>query len=92
MGSSPRGRGKLCPRAGGQDVRGLIPARAGKTSDTQGPPAPPSAHPRAGGENPHHLGTRVKKEGSSPRGRGKPFQAALMPSILRLIPARAGKT
>ena len=52
LGSSPRVRGKL-PRSTTQAAcRGLIPARAGKTSSASPRQGAPGAHPRACGENP----------------------------------------
>ena len=92
VGSSPRGRGKLIPRAGIPGVAGLIPAWAGKT-----PPRGPTvnltpAHPRVGGEN--VIGTFVAgfKTGSSPRGRGKRHARICLGLPAGLIPAWAGKT
>ena len=53
---------------------------------------PEAAHPRAGGENcPNHLST-PPDQGSSPRGRGKHCVKLCICLIVRLIPARAGKT
>ena len=50
-GSSPRVRGKPPGLTRGAGQRGLIPARAGKTRARTPGPAPPTAHPRACGEN-----------------------------------------
>ena len=50
-GSSPLTRGKLRARPGGQDVRRLIPAHAGKTSRRACRSPPIWAHPRSRGEN-----------------------------------------
>ena len=50
VGSSPRGRGKLCVRLPRRQGRGLIPARAGKTSSLPTRHWRPWAHPRAGGK------------------------------------------
>ena len=72
--------------------RGLIPARAGKTSTRLWMRTPSGAHPRAGGENHGVESTVANQVGSSPRGRGKltvPDRAVRMSG---LIPARAGKT
>ena len=71
LGSSPRGRGK--PRVARQERQqgGLIPARAGKTSDGSQGGQSGSAHPRAGGENSPGPSRRAVRAGSSPRGRGK---------------------
>ena len=53
--------------------RGLIPARAGKTADSQRLSALTTAHPRAGGENSLVGAIVAMFIGSSPRGRGKHF-------------------
>ena len=91
-GSSPRGRGKPRRERDARRLRGLIPARAGKT--TKGPrcAAPAWAHPRAGGENDVGEYTAPRAAGSSPRGRGKPRERRRRQGRRRLIPARAGKT
>ena len=91
-GSSPRGRGKLRPRPGRQDVCRLIPAWAGKTRALDGDRGGLGAHPRVGGENGRTITGYRRRYGSSPRGRGKP--APLRPGCPErgLIPAWAGKT
>ena len=91
-GSSPRGRGKPWTQMRAARCRGLIPARAGKTT-----PRPLSrwlatAHPRAGGENINAGSYLQTIEGSSPRGRGKRQTSRTDRPPTRLIPARAGKT
>ena len=91
-GSSPRGRGKLRIHPHNAHPHGLIPARAGKTSDPQTQPHPSRAHPRAGGENRRCSNPRRRDAGSSPRGRGKRGLGDLAGRVARLIPARAGKT
>ena len=50
------------------------------------------AHPRAGGENTRSLSPSCSAGGSSPRWRGKRYAADPSFTILRLIPALAGKT
>ena len=91
-GSSPRVRGKL-PRVRNRRVdRGLIPARAGKTFSMPPGVSPPSAHPRACGENQRTLRYPRHQAGSSPRVRGKLILWGPVPVTLGLIPARAGKT
>ena len=91
-GSSPRGRGK--PHAEGLPVSatGLIPARAGKTYGSHTLTVPSWAHPRVGGENELMAFATSSFVGSSPRGRGKPAKIFPAHHLLRLIPARAGKT
>ena len=91
-GSSPRVRGKRPGGLLGRDPRGLIPARAGKTCPASCRSRPPSAHPRACGENyPQRPASHVV-EGSSPRVRGKPARSVGPEPPSGLIPARAGKT
>ena len=51
QGSSPRVRGKPAGISTGIFDRGLIPARAGKTTTGASITSPPPAHPRACGEN-----------------------------------------
>ena len=92
FGSSPRGRGKLIPRAGIPGVAGLIPARAGKTTIASLALRGNAAHPRAGGENIQAAVSVVVEWGSSPRGRGKLSEMQAVGYQWRLIPARAGKT
>ena len=53
---------------------------------------PGAAHPRAGGENSQRSSLLCFGAGSSPRGRGKHYQAFVAAMYGRLIPARAGKT
>ena len=91
-GSSPRGRGKR--HLGGPlgPCRGLIPARAGKTSHAITASGLTWAHPRAGGENWLPVGCPRGLEGSSPRGRGKRRKCRRVIILMGLIPARAGKT
>ena len=71
---------------------GLIPARAGKTKSKANRHAHHPAHPRACGENIISMQAFRQRAGSSPRVRGKhPLRGAAV-EIMRLIPARAGKT
>ena len=92
VGSSPRGRGKLAVRTGSAWDARLIPARAGKTRGAAGLRMSQGAHPRAGGENCRLTLWPPARRGSSPRGRGKPSRSASGSNVVRLIPARAGKT
>ena len=92
QGSSPRGRGKLREESERRVGRRLIPARAGKTSRGRSHARPQRAHPRAGGENPFSPLRTTRPCGSSPRGRGKRLGGDHRRVLLRLIPARAGKT
>ena len=91
-GSSPRGRGKL-DVGGREDGFGrLIPARAGKTCSRASSASAFAAHPRAGGENALDSRRWSWEKGSSPRGRGKLTRVGYSRHVVRLIPARAGKT
>ena len=92
QGSSPHGRRKRRLHQGRSHNLGLIPARAGKTSHGPDHRLASTAHPRAGGENPHQGYVEVYAQGSSPRGRGKPVARGLGALCPRLIPAWAGKT
>ena len=86
-GSSPRGRGKLCPGLDVRPGRGLIPARAGKTTRTSATACVDRAHPRAGGENTGEIEAAVREAGSSPRERGKLFGEGLAVPVQGIIPA-----
>ena len=91
-GSSPRVRGKLSPhRYDAARVR-LIPARAGKTLPGVPEYGEEPAHPRACGENWKTCRRSRRRCGSSPRVRGKLMILSYAAVIIRLIPARAGKT
>ena len=91
-GSSPRGRGKHHYHPKSPSETRLIPAWAGKTADLERNPELEGAHPRVGGENHVARGCPIDGEGSSPRGRGKPFPAPSGTQTFGLIPAWAGKT
>ena len=91
-GSSPLTRGK--PHRGGTASRltGLIPAHAGKTSAAHRARGSGSAHPRSRGENQSCQAPGRLVLGSSPLTRGKPLARCVVPYVVRLIPAHAGKT
>ena len=91
-GSSPLTRGK---RRGTNRVlpeHRLIPAHAGKTTDSRSTAAVASAHPRSRGENWRLAVEFVDKNGSSPLTRGKRALGEGRPQCAGLIPAHAGKT
>ena len=92
LGSSPRVRGKPWVQVFPVQVRGLIPARAGKTLTTAQLHVLAKAHPRACGENAEGAVDRLTMTGSSPRVRGKRPRVTPPPHTDDLIPARAGKT
>ena len=91
-GSSPRGRGKPWRRGYGWPPIGLIPAGAGKTVHALVAASLNAAHPRGGGENARRPAEQLRAAGSSPRGRGKPWDREKATRAGRLIPAGAGKT
>ena len=91
-GSSPHGRGKPNPRQPNRLPGRLIPARAGKTPRYRRPHKPRTAHPRTGGENSARGLSHAMAGGSSPHGRGKHGYPRPWRAVVRLIPARAGKT
>ena len=89
---TPRLRGIRVPQGLVFDSQWFIPARAGKTRSRSRSMKNRRAHPRAGGENLWEDRIRALKHGSSPRGRGKRPVLAQLNRVVRLIPARAGKT
>ena len=91
-GSSPRVRGKHTAGAPLRPDPGLIPACAGKTGRPRTRPWRSGAHPRVCGENPAAATNAEVARGSSPRVRGKRLDVAHALALVRLIPARAGKT
>ena len=91
LGSSPRGRGKLCRTLERVSDGGLIPARAGKTISCSFSFAFASAHPRAGGENPRPDSIFFSAGGSSPRGRGKLSGGHILPRIAVAHPRAGGE-
>ena len=91
-GSSPRMRGKPDWRGETAAPVGLIPAYAGKTSETDESGVERRAHPRVCGENLPPPYTLTLEAGSSPRMRGKPRVRSASLSSEGLIPAYAGKT
>ena len=92
LGSSPLTRGKLGLSVSFGLLCRLIPAHAGKTLCVTLTALVSTAHPRSRGENSLILGTRVKKEGSSPLTRGKRVSFSSQSRSVGLIPAHAGKT
>ena len=91
-GSSPLTRGKRALATDRRGRRGLIPAHAGKTQQTERGCAGSRAHPRSRGENPADSVYLSKLLGSSPLTRGKPRRRISDASVPWLIPAHAGKT
>ena len=92
FGSSPLTRGKRCGQSSQGRDRGLIPAHAGKTSDSRRRRQSRSAHPRSRGENLESAVRAATAVGSSPLTRGKPHTYRMRQLVPGLIPAHAGKT
>ena len=92
VGSSPRVRGKRSAHEYRYARERLIPACAGKTCSSGPRSARRAAHPRVCGENRRGAGSECVEWGSSPRVRGKPRLFGIPSTLMRLIPACAGKT
>ena len=91
-GSSPLTRGKHKTSRPGNNLQGLIPAHAGKTSFNNMLSPLMGAHPRSRGENHRRTLRPLLPGGSSPLTRGKPNDTQVPRRQRRLIPAHAGKT
>ena len=91
-GSSPLTRGKHAVSATILQVRGLIPAHAGKTASHRAARRRRAAHPRSRGENVSCGFARSIMSGSSPLTRGKLRASWDTRPPWGLIPAHAGKT
>ena len=91
-GSSPLTRGKRLLIGVQEQLGGLIPAHAGKTSSSTSSACPARAHPRSRGENFSRPKVTPLLPGSSPLTRGKRFGVAARDGVQGLIPAHAGKT
>ena len=91
-GSSPRMRGKRSrPKTVWPRSR-IIPAHAGQTAPVRYDTAHLPDHPRACGANVITACGMVRRNGSSPRMRGKLDDLRDMLSRVRIIPAHAGQT
>ena len=91
-GSSPLARGPLWQDAATGHVRGLIPARAGTTSQLWPYSTASRAHPRSRGDHLKVVVRHISRAGSSPLARGPPCAADGYRRRSGLIPARAGTT
>ena len=91
-GSPPRMRGKRIDAGQLIAVAGITPADAGKTFRLSPAKIAAEDHPRGCGENDIENRIFVKKEGSPPRMRGKPWVVAAPARQSRITPADAGKT
>ena len=91
-GLSPRGRGKPDSRRLGRKAARSIPAWAGETARLFGIRALRAVYPRVGGGNQPIRLRGARRDGLSPRGRGKPDALIDRRTPLRSIPAWAGET
>ena len=82
-GSSPLARGLQSTARRGRRPEGIIPARAGFTSNGSPPPSPPTDHPRSRGVYQAHYLRDVCESGSSPLARGlhKPHHRLRLSSV-----------
>ena len=92
IGLSPHGRGKRRLLASCWLVLRSIPARAGETIWRGSTVAYTTVYPRTGGGNGLRLNYRLRLDGLSPHGRGKPARATSRCGRGGSIPARAGET
>ena len=91
-GSSPLARGLPAPRHGGAAQVGIIPARAGFTSESMGTHWRRRDHPRSRGVYRRVTHPRPPLPGSSPLARGLRRDAPGAACTRGIIPARAGFT
>ena len=91
-GSSPLARGLLSTPVRCRSTTGIIPARAGFTSNTCAGSTQRWDHPRSRGVYPDRDVREGALRGSSPLARGLRGGAAEQPPRPRIIPARAGFT
>ena len=91
-GSPPRMRGKLEYQSGELKNLRITPAHAGKTKRDAGSPKVTTDNPRACGENLSSLNAALRRSGSPPRMRGKPWNRNNSATAPRITPAHAGKT
>ena len=91
-GSSPRMRGKLAHSRLAHAPERIIPAHAGQTCLLFSCALGATDHPRACGANFGSTCVNRPANGSSPRMRGKPWEALVEQDPIRIIPAHAGQT
>ena len=91
-GSSPLARGGLVVGADCAVGSGLIPARAGRTGGWRGDHVDWRAHPRSRGADDLNAMRLSVGGGSSPLARGGRLSRSPARRVVRLIPARAGRT
>ena len=91
-GSSPLTRGGRAIARFGQEIRGLIPAYAGRTRGRMLKTSQRRAHPRLRGADVQRHARGPANEGSSPLTRGGQFGTIHFFISYGLIPAYAGRT
>ena len=91
-GSPPRVRGKAFSLPSTTSLRGITPARAGKSPVSTSSNARARDHPRACGEKANTYIVTPSKVGSPPRVRGKGAAAHVRRGDEGITPARAGKS
>ena len=91
-GTPPRGRGRRRGSRHRWRIGRNTPARAGTTGSRRAPPAEPSEHPRAGGDDMIFVSLSASPRGTPPRGRGRHDVPTETPDKTRNTPARAGTT
>ena len=90
-GLSPRVRGKLQYKSGGDPKGGSIPACAGEAGGVKESCCLREVYPRVCGGSDAAAKILLPSGGLSPRVRGKPPSAAPIPTMRRSIPACAGE-
>ncbi len=85
-------RGRRRRSTAGLASWGKIPARAGTTHDHHRPARRPTEDPRACGDDDGPVRLKDRREGRSPRVRGRRTRLATFGGATRKIPARAGTT
>ena len=91
-GPSPRARGKLADAASLSSDKGTIPAGAGETSGPVAVGRSRGDHPRGRGGNCQSKLGLCRREGPSPRARGKLKGEEILLALVGTIPAGAGET
>ena len=92
METSPHTRGELISSALSIDLFGNIPAYAGRTAAKRSWRRNFKKHPRIRGENPNRLVWDNWQKETSPHTRGELIWFAVVGTVVRNIPAYAGRT
>ena len=91
MGSPPRVRGRGSRKPQRPVRNGITPARAGKSGAVWTAAHKSGDHPRACGEEPVSMQTKITLAGSPPRVRGRGMTQKELAEKAGITPARAGK-